>query len=123
MREINIFDNVSIGEKETFEMDVVIWTKDQVLKNQRIREPVTITDIQMECYKPLIFTNENNQRFKCSLELKGTSPGKNVLKLMAELDQCKTVLNEIPFDDMISGDKMIQLIRKVSLKFQAPSKN
>ena len=120
MREINIFDNVTIGKGQTFEMDVVIWNKDQVLKNQRIREPVTISEIQMESYKAWILTNENDQKFKCTLDLKGTSPGGNVLKLMTELDECKTVLNEIPFDDMISGEKIIQLIRKVSLLSQAP---
>ena len=103
-------------------MDVVIWTKEQVLKNQRVREPVTITEIQMESYRTWVLTNENDQRFKCTLELKGTSPGENVLKLITELDQCKTLLNEIPFDDLIIDDKIIQLIKKVNYYFQAPSK-
>ena len=114
MREVNVFDNVTIGKGETFRMDVVIWTKAQVLKNQRVQEPVTITNIQMECYKAWILTNENDQKFKCILNLEGSSPGTNVLKLMTELDQCKTVLNEIPYEDMMSEEKIIQLIRKVS---------
>ena len=110
---MNVFDNVKLRRAETFDMDVVIWTKTQVLNNQRTREPVTLMNIQLETQKDWILTNENDQRFKCILNLKGTNPGRKTLKLLNELDGCKTLLNEIPFDDMLSEDKVVQLIRKV----------
>ena len=113
LREVNIFDNIKMQRAKTFEMDVVIWTKNQVLSNQRTREPVTIMDIQMETHKNWILTNENDQKFNCTLNLKGTNPGKKVLRLLNELDDCKTLLNEIPFDDMMSEEKIVQLIKKV----------
>ena len=101
-------------------MDVVVWTKTQVLKNQRIREQVTISEIQMESQKVWILTNENGQRFKSVMNLEGTSPGKKALKLFTELDKCKTILNEIPHDDLLSNNKIVQLIKKVgkNLKFK-----
>ena len=94
-------------------MDVVVWTKAQVLKNQRVREQVTISEIQMESQKVWILTNENGQRFKCVTNLEGTSPGRKALKLFTELDNCKTILNEIPHDDLLSDKKIVQLIKKV----------
>ena len=51
MLEINIFDNVKIQRGETFSMDVVIWTKNQVQNNQRVLEPVTFSDIHLENQK------------------------------------------------------------------------
>ena len=95
-------------------MDIVIWTKSQVLSNQRSNEPVSFADIQMETHKNWILVNENDQKFQCTLNLKGTNPGKKVLKLLNELDGCKTLLNEIPFDDMLSEKKVVQLIRKLN---------
>ena len=99
-------------------MDVVIWTKDQVLKNQMTREPVTISEIQMETQKIWILSNENGQRYKCITNLEGTSPGKKSLNLLIELDKCKTILNEIPHDDLLSDKKIVQLIKKVSNYFK-----
>ena len=122
-----MFDNVTLKRAETFAMDVVVWTKDQVLKNQRSREPVTISDIQMETQKVWILSNENGQRYKCATNLEGTSPGKKALSLLMELDKCKTILNEIPHDDLLSDNKIIQLIKKVSrfikLKISFDQKN
>ena len=114
MLEVNIFDNVKIRRGEIFDMDVVIWTKSQVLKNQRILEPVTFSDIQLENQKVWIITNENDQRFKCMSKMEGTSPGKNTFKLLNQLDKCKTCLNEISHDDLLSDKKIVQLIKKVS---------
>ena len=114
LREVNVFDNVVLQRAETFDMDVIIWSKDQVLKNQRVREPVTFSEIQMENQKIWILTNENGQRFKCTTSLEGTSPGKKALKLLAELDKFRTLLNEIPADDLLSDKKIVQLIKKVS---------
>ena len=113
LREVNIFDNIKMQKAKTFDMDIVIWTKAQVLNNQRTREPVTILDIQLETRKDWILTNENDQKFKCTMDLRGTNPGTKVLKLLNELDNCKTLLNEIPFDDMLSEEKIVQLIKKV----------
>jgi hypothetical protein len=113
LKEVNVFDNVNLQRAETFAMDVVIWTKSQVLENQRTSEPVTITDIQLEYEKVWIISNENDQRFKCVTNLEGTNPGKKVLKMMIELDKCKTILNEIPYDDLLTDEKIIQLVKKV----------
>ena len=69
--------------------------------------------IQLEKQNAWVISNENSQKFKCEMNLKGTSPGEKVLKLLNELYKCKTLLNEIQYDDMIEGEKIIQLIKKV----------
>lgn len=115
LAESNVFDNVKMNGARTFEMMVTIWTKSQVIKNQIAHEPACIENIQLEKLKNWVITNENNQKFHCEMNLKGTSPGENVLKLMNELHKCKTLLNEIQYEDMIVEEKIIQLIKKVKL--------
>jgi hypothetical protein len=111
--ESNVFDNIKVKEDRTFDMNVIIWTKSQVMKNQLLHEPASIIDIQLEKQNAWVISNENSQKFKCEMNLKGTSPGEKVLKLLNELYKCKTLLNEIQYDDMIEGEKIIQLIKKV----------
>ena len=96
-------------------MEVVTWTDHQVRGGSLPNEaPETASYIRNRKQIPLHLENENGNKFKCDFELEGTKPAKATLKLIQELAECRTNLNDMYNDDINVESTTLKIIRMVS---------
>ena len=91
----------------------MLWSKNQVLKNQLESEPVTLGKKDILKVKKVVLHNENGNTFVCSSNVKGTRLGGSTVDLLNQLDGCKTKLNELYNDDFCAETPIIKFLRKV----------
>ena len=96
-------------------MEIVIWSNVQVKRNLAEFMTVEMSTIPggRKRQLPLTLENENGETFSCSYDMEGTIPGGATLKLLEELTECKTVLNNLENDDVEVEGKTKKIIRMV----------
>ena len=72
----------------------------------RDTEKIVCKQTDHERQPDLVLFNENQETFESVLSLNGTSPGWNTMKLLEEVAECKTFLNDIPDDDIFADKKI-----------------
>ena len=99
-------------------MEVTTWTENQVRQNMLAFSNLDMNytkNVRKRKQSPLTLENENGDTFDCSFEMEGTIPGGATIKLLNELADCATKLNEFENDDVLVESKLNKVIRMVSL--------
>ena len=98
-------------------MEVVIWSEVQVKRNLAEHMTIEIKNLsksRKRKQEPLILENENGEKFSCAYDLEGTIPGGSTLKLLEELEGCKTNLHNFENEDVEVEGIIKKIIRMVN---------
>ena len=103
-----------INNGKIVDMEIVTWTNRQVKMGALMNE-IPETASYLRCRKQLPFQveNENGEKFECDFELEGTKPAQATLKLIEELSECRTNLNDMYNDDINVEGTTLKVIRMV----------